>query len=656
MACERCDWKRIDGPGLEVFLAGRQRDYDLHAAVRVASGIWPVDQFLLEGLAASVRGGPLPSGQIERLMAHAEQPAVTSPGIVFALRRLVSGKTDAVAFVEIGPDAVSWQTLVANELGIPVQIEGESHPWTAILQVLPIHIGLRYLLMAGGVGVAAPADPAVLIAEVGQSITSLLTRCPATVAGAAASYRAGVSGDPDHTGTEGNQGRGTSRRVDTVLVRRTRGWPLLEAAEARARAVIRPVTEIMAGPDAGSLADVVDAVAVHAPLRYAYDLILVEILAEAKTRTRVVHPRSHELFPAGTAVLPGTLPATIVDVSPVTGYAAEQLVLPIVARRGPVADLRDVEALDKQLPLVAMAGLDASTGGSFQVRVELAKPGRTQLLPPAGFLPAGTVPGGWPGLMAEVPQRLQPVGWLLSEDLDLVLLIELGAAWKQEKAVAARVRLAKRLVHELRDVPQARIAVLGYRDHFGSYSATVIGMPGQEAEALVVGSTGGFSTRDDLQWMFQQSDWWAAVPLEDDHAAPVEHALWLLAGDTWAWRPDARHVVLIVGRRPPHSARAQPSGTSQPCPDGLSWRTAFKQLQRDQALQCFAVLDDAPAPGYAANAWQALTAPGRFRIARRPTVRTVAQDCGLTPQSRTQLRLATLARAALFPAGLEGAP
>ena len=444
--------------------------------------------------------------------------------------------------------------------------------------------------------------------------------------------------------TINDSGRGPSHPLDTVLVRRTQHWPLLDAVAARARAVLRPVAEIMAGPDSGTLADVIDAAAAQAPLRYGYDLILVE----ANLRTGMVRPRSHELFPAGTAVLPGTPPVRTVVVSPVTGHAADQLALPIVARRGAVADLRDVTALGDRRPLIAMAALDAATGGPVQVRVELARPGLAHLRSPSGFLPADAAPGGWPGLIADLPERLRPAAPLVPGGLDLVLLVELGAA-RDADDVTARVRLTRSVVREFRNVPEARIAVLGYRDHFGSHDRDMIGVPGQEEKALVVGSIGGFSTPGGPQSMFLQSDWWRAVPVGHDYAAPVEEALWLLAQDRWDWRPGVRHAVLIVGRRPPHPSAHPPHGILL-CRHGLSWQAALGQLRAKQALQCFAVLDDDPAPGYAADAWQALTTPGRYRLARRTTARVLARDCGLAPRSRTRLRLATLAGPAPVPA------
>lgn len=632
----QCDWEDpgASGSGTNDLeqqgrLAAWQRDYDLHAAARAASITWPVDRLLLGALAATVRGGPVRHGQIEQTMTAPAQPAVTSAGMSFALARLISGKTSAIAFVEIGPDAVSRQTLTADERGVPVQLAGESYPWTMLLPELPVHIGLRYLRMAGGAGVPSPesgeADPAALSAAAAGYAKPVFERFAA------------AAGAP-------------SRRVDTVLVLRAHDWPPLDAAAAQARTVLRPVTEVTASPTCGALADVVDVLAAQAPLRDGYDLILVETGPPAG-RVRL---RSYELFSPGAAALPGPLPVTAVEVAPVPGHAADHLVLPIVARRGPVADLRDVAAVQAGWPLVSMPRLDATAGGPFRVRVELNGPWRVQPLPLPGLLRGGAGSADWPGLIGDLPERLRGDPQLPPGGLDLVLLVELGAATGAEEAVAARVELSKRVVREFRQVPEARVAVLGYRDHFNHHIRKNIGKPGREGEALVVGSTGGFSPPDDLKAIFRRPGWWNAVPVGHDHAAPVEEALWLLAEDTWEWRSAARHIVLIIGRRPPHPM-VQRGGVVLPCWNHLSWRKALERL-REQAVECLAVLDSDPEPGYAANTWMTLTAPVGYRTARGTTAHALARDCGLIPGPRARLALATLAGGKSLPmAGQEGA-
>lgn len=641
--CERCGWERLgatdspaDAPGWQARLTSRQRDYDVDAAARAANSIWPVDPVLLGALAAVVRGGPVRHGRIEQAMTTAARSAVTRPGMSFALTRLISGKTSAIAFIEIGPDTLSLQTLTVDGRGVPVPRAAESRPWTAIFPSLPVHIGLRYLRMAGGVGVSSSehdeAVPAALSAAGGQNVAPVLTRLVAAA-------------------------DGPSDRLDIVLVHRVHGWPLLDAAAARARAMLRPVTEITAGPAAGPLADVVDAVAAQAPLRYGYDLILVE----ASPPDGAVRPRSYELFPPGAAAWPGPRPVRTVEVSPVKGFTAARLALPIVASCGPVADLRDAAALADRRPLITMAWLDATAGRTFRLRVELAGPGQVQLLPVPGLLRGGTPEPiraetwpGWPEVIETLPRQTQENS-RLAQDLDLVLLVELGAA-RDKEDVAARVRLSKSVVRQFHQVPGAEVAVLGYRDHYGDHYWNKTGQSGQEEKALIVGSTHGFSPPNELRAMFRRPGWWDAVPVGHDHAAPVEEALWLLAKDMWKWRPGVRHVVLIIGRRPPHPPRAQRSGVVLRCKNRLSWREALDRLRRHQ-VDCLAVLDDdPPARGYAANTWKALTAPEGYRTARGTTAQALARYCGLVPGPRSELPLATLSDGESFPAtGQEGA-
>ena len=63
---------------------------------------------------------------------------MSAPGISFALARLVAGKVDATAFVEIGPDDIVVHALGVDEGGVPVLRPEASHsvPWTAILPVM----------------------------------------------------------------------------------------------------------------------------------------------------------------------------------------------------------------------------------------------------------------------------------------------------------------------------------------------------------------------------------------------------------------------------------------------------------------------------------------------------------------------------------------
>ena len=340
-------------------------------------------------------------------------------------------------------------------------------------------------------------------------------------------------------------------------------------------------------------------------------------------------PRPCELFPAGATVRPEARPVSTVTVSPVPGYATRHLVLPIVARRGPVTDWRDLPVLSEQRPLVTMAVLDGATGGPFRLRVRLSRPGRPRLLPMPELLPSGAGSADWPGLIGELPKRLPPA---LSSagGLDLVLMVELGGI---EEDVAARIRLARGVVEAFRGAPATRIAVLGYRDHFGKHTVDAIAVRAQETDALVVGC--GLSTVPGALSMFQRPERWRAVPVHEDNAAPVEDALHLIVDPRWGWRPATRHVLLVLGRRPPHPAKAGRFGeVVLPCPHRYSWPNMLDQLQDEQALECFAVLDHRPATGYAEQAWQQFGAQGRL-WRETSTVHDIARAVGLATRSRT---------------------
>ena len=615
-----------------------QHAYDLNAAVRAASATSPDDQVLLSRLGAKVRGPELSADQVKAAMSDAGRLAATSAGTAFAMTRLVAGKTSAVAFVEIGPDLLAWQALVTRESGLPVPAENRDWKWTDILPSLPAEVGLRYLRMAGGVGLrgateAEAPSPVLLMEELRGNIERVLDQ----VKSAAAIYRpVHLAADPAGRGAPASPLHDTS--VDTVLVLRTQDWPLLDEAAAVAQAALRPVTKIIAGPEAGTLADIVRDVAARAPLRYGYDLVLVE----TDEHTGAVRPRSRELFPAGAGVTDALPVQAVVPVSPVVGHAASQLTIPIVARRDPLTDLRDIKALPEQRPLVNTAELHTAVGGPFYLRVELDGPGQLRLLNPMDFVLADR-PGDWPGVLADLPERLTLPPHLSAGCLDLALLVELGGARsKAGRDVAARLRLVKDVIREFQAVQEVRIAVLGYRDHGGFHERHEIGRRGREHRALVVGTTAGFGTPQDLQWRLGRNEWWHPVKVRHDHAAPIEEALSMLAHDNWNWQPEARHVVLTVGQRPPHPAKEGPHSRAHRCANKLSWEEDVDRLRKNKGVQFLAVLADEPRDGYAADAWRALSSEGRFQ-ARGLSARTLAEHCGLAPESPVLLPLAQYA-------------
>jgi hypothetical protein len=651
--CGECGWQLLGdyalGPAtwfdqreFDARLADRRRAHDLRAAVRAAGGSGERDQDRLERLAGLARHGPPPPEQVDQARADvdtAEPPvALGRPGAGFALTRLVSGQTEAIAFVEIGPDAISVQTLVAGPLGVPVPLAGDSLPWTAILPLPPDDEDLRYLRMAGGIGEPSgsggsdgsggpdsgdpdrnTAMPATLLAVVDEAVIPALSRLMT----AAADGRGDVtSSQPPH-------------RLDTVLVRRPLRWPVLDAALRQARALLRPVGEVVVAGSAGGLADVVADVASQAPLRYGYDLVLVHVDQDS----RAVEIKPHRLFPAGAAVRPGAETTVPVEVAAVPGHAEEWLALPVVATRGPARNLRDPAVLGENRPLVTMAAMDGAATGTTTLRVSLLGPGKLAVRATPRLLSEGRVRADWPAMISGLPERLPPKNRAAEGGLDLVLLVELGG---DHQTVAARVRLARAVVEAFRGAPAVRIALAGYRDHFGRHRLDAINDPDQEAEALVVGC--GLTAPGRAQTLFREAARWKEVPIGDNNAAPIEDALEMIAGSAWGWRQQARHVLLVVGARPPHPHKEGPYGdTPLPCPHGFSWRNSLGRLRQEQGVECFAVLDRPRTSSYADQAWKRLGVQG-VQLAGSVTAGQLARLVGTTPQAAVaKVRLAMYA-------------
>ena len=690
--CEKCQWDPgVTPPGERPTAAGkavpdgrladRQRDHDLLAAARVAGITGARDDALLARLARLARGTPPDATHINQAVRQADRvdrhPRREGAGLGFALIRLMARKTDTIAFVEIGRDAVSVQTLVIGERGALVRQVHDSMPWSSLLPLLPADADLRYLRMAGGVGMApwsytfAPGGstarrpageedtgPAGLLAAVDDAITPALRRLVSASSAAAVLGRGGRppsdSGGWDTPGgsrSPSSPGRAAPHRVDSVLVHRTHGWPLLEEAVLQARAMLRPVAEITA-LDARPLAEVVAEVAKRVPVRYPYDLVL----AEVNRRTGAVRPVRCELFPAGVSVPAGGPPLVqVVELAPVASHAAEAVLLPVIERRGPVPDARDLKVVAERWPLVAMESVTPA-GKRFTLRAQLRGPGELALATVPAQPGGAGEPGangrlaGWPALLAELPSRISPS----SMALDLVVLVELGGRGGQQ--VAERVALARDLIDAFRHEPEASIAVLGYRDHFGRHRVDAIaGSNAREDEALIVGC--GPSTPAGALAVLNRPVLWRPVPMNDDHAAPVECALRpLLAdgplpADKWGWRPGARHVLVIIGRRPPHPPEVDPDGEVMlPCPHHHSWKRSLAKLRGRHAVECLAVLDRSPVTLYATDAWGEIADLGTRRLGHdNATAQRLKQIVGSAPAHSAGLRLATLAGAASSP-------
>lgn len=614
--CDQCGWGLVpDSVADARYLAACQL-HDLRAAMRVSGLMVSCDQARFDRLAGFARGGPPDGEQLQGIAADvvAEERAVT--GTRFALTRLIAGETDAIAFIEIGPDTLAMDALVVDELGIPVRSGRETISWTDVLPRLPGDADLRHFRMAGGIGADLDqADgPATLRAAISETAKYVLARLMAAAAAWAARSRRDRSDGP---------------RLDTVLVRRTHQWPLLEEAENRARAIVRPIADIFMPPGAGALEEVVDSLVQGAPLKYGYYLIL----AAVDQATGTVTPRAHPLFAAGAAAAPDAPLTVPITVKP-PERAARRLALPIVAR------LHAGEEQHWPPPLVQMAAADGTRTGSTQLTVQLEAPGRVSVWGTPPLPSPDAMTADWPQLLSELPSRIHPV-----VSLDLALLIELGG---DEDTVADRVGLARALVEAIGAPADVRVAVIGYRDHFGKHRHSgqyrrdaTQDVRDQEDKELLVGCE--LSQADAVRLVLAVPERWQAVPVRDLYAAPVEDALRLVAQPEWAWRPRAQHVLAIIGGRPPHPAKMnRVSGPAVPCPHRYSWQDSLGHLQRNQDVTCVAVFRGrARSDGDVERAWQMFTSQGGL-VEVSPEPEQLVRLAGLPARGgAAQLRLAT---------------
>jgi hypothetical protein len=617
--CRLCGWELLGGyvagaataadhSDIEDRLAAARQRHDVRAAVRavsVSGGRDAARQSRLSWLAGSARGGPPSASLIQRIDGEMERentrPPTALPGVEFALTRLVAGEIDGLTFVEIGPDAISAFVLVADQRGVPLRRPaGGSQPWSVLLPGLSAEIDLARFQLAGGVGSAAAggldpsrgrASPATLSLAARDGVA----RAIGTILGAASAEALDAMSDRLPSHSPGGV-RARAPWLDTILVRRTRGWPVLDAGSRQAWIHARPIAEIYQDPAAGSLTDIVDLIARSAPLRYAYDLILVKVNA----RSGAVRIQPRQLFPAATVVRPDHPATATVDVLP-PPHAANVIELPIVARRG---DRRT------DWPLVGSYFIDGTINSPTQLRIRLHRPGELETSAIPALLPAPSAGSGWPELGDRLPERLRPV-----RALDLAFLVELGGY--DEAAVARRIRLIREVVSALRVASASEttveVAVIGYRDHNSKHR--ILGRAAGDQLVIHRGlrpaaAAAGILDRDDL---------WARVGVQDDYAAPLECALRALAEDGLAWRSDARRAVLIVGSRPPHPHDPDDQGSLvRVCPRGSDWRRHLDVIRRNHAVRFLTVVDDPPpheqARRYIEQAWQEFPAEGLFPI------------------------------------------
>jgi hypothetical protein len=640
--CPICGWEMIGGyvagaatpadhQDLATRLGAARQQHDVRAAVRAVRAGGGSDPDRLSWLARCARGGGPSPSHLERISAEVAQEdarrMAASDGMDYALVRLVAGEADGITFVEVGPDFIASSTLVADSLGRPRRRPGGGAlAWSELLTHLPAEIDLARFLLAGGIGApgrpAASASPAAFSQAAYDVMATVLT----TVLHEA-------SGDVPRPLPD--SGRGMPQ-LDVVLVRRICGWPVLDAMIEAIWAHVRPVTEIYRGITAGSLVEIVDQLAARAPLRHAYDLVLLSV----DGHTGAVDIDPCELFPAGTVTGSGDLPEVRVDVLP-PPHAAGIVELPIVARRG-----------DNpwDWPRVDSHYLDVTSRTSTTLRVSLDGPGQLTVRAAPALSRPPTAGSKWPQQARLLPSRLRPV-----PALDVAFLVELGGY--TEASVARRVRLVRELIGALDAAAMSQtaveIALVGYRDHFGVHSSNATDTS-DDREKLVVDC--GLTTVPAALDFLNRPGLWQAVQVQDDYAAPVEDALRRVARGAVKWRRGARHLLFVVGSRPPHPHAVNPGGLEvRVCRRKLRWRRYLTELQSNHEVECVLVVDDPPPVDiglkYIEKTWQELPAAHRFAVGSADPAWMV-QAVGLVPDSgSTRLGLAMRARYASTKGG-----
>jgi hypothetical protein len=560
-----------DQRAYETELATDRRRYDLRAAVLAAAADGD-DPTLLDRMVSFCRGdaaGP-PGLETGPLVAGLRPTQTESAvGIGFPLARLSAGETPAIHFLEIGPDGLAVETLAASPDGVPRRVPGTASRWQDLVSALPRDdADLRNFRLAGGVGTGWSDDPEALTRSVRDAAARTAVTLLRTASAGVREETAGPWGVP-------------AASPDCVLVRRTSGWPLLEASASRVRAVARPIAEVV-DLSGAALPQVVEAIARRVPLRHEYALALA---ARGPRGTVVVDP--FPLFPAGSVVQQHDWPHAQLDVRTIFP-GVRRLLLPVLARTGAEqADWKEV----------GRAMVDARNGASVTVRVRLDGPGAVTFRTPVQLTADDSVPR-WPDLLQKLPGRV-PGGTAT----DLVALVECGGTADQARA---RLDLLRGVLDAARHA-DLRVAVVGYRDHYVEASRPVLGSALDTVERA-------------RAWLARLRAWepdrWGPGRFGDDNAAPLEDALDWVATQDVGWRLRARHLLLTIGRRPPHPPEVDDRVRSLAlrCQNGIDWEKALVALRQEWDAECFAVapavsgVDDESTD----RVWQTIGTAGRI--------------------------------------------
>ncbi|MER6150740.1 hypothetical protein [Streptomyces hirsutus] len=579
--------------------------------------------------------GPLdpfdPFGILDPLGAEGRRDtAAGSPaGAVSLLTALTAGEYDAVCVL-----GISTAGLTLRELGRCPQGTGWTHNspgddvrWPDLAPWLPASPAERAFLLAGGIGLTPPYGTHGVPRATDEA------------------WEPAVRHALDATLAPLDAARAQGRAVPLVLVVQARGWrwPGHAAQELTARAPAA-ARMFLDASDPRTLDDIVRSVCRRVPLRHGYALLTRPGPEDSPGRRTDTGARI--LFPGGT-----TLPEEgelFASVELLAGAEAEA-----DAGGGGIGDASthadhadtdehpdaaprpDAEARTRDgvfaLPLVTARGIRTEDwpvlhtgrarvrpGHRTTVTVALDGHGQLRFTEPELFAESRdgrTLPHATDAdTNASRPPRAAAV--------DVLLLLELGGTQAESER---RVRFLRSVLRRLGatgppdpgagrpggETPEARtglrIGLVGYEDHkvlpvrAGPEGDSVLSVWGPGSAEAAAEAVRRFPVR----------------PVRHDYGAPLEDALHAAAH--WPhWRDGARHLLLVLARRPPHPTRQQ-SDLSLPCPDRYDYEEALRRLRT-------VVCPDLTVIGVRDQA--AVDTSGRWRPQTRERLRHIWRDLG----------------------------
>ncbi|MEW2395221.1 hypothetical protein [Streptomyces sp. NPDC046862] len=486
--------------------------------------------------------GPAPAARVRALE---ESPGVSRgslAGAVSVLTALAAGECDAVCVLGISATGLAVRELGRDEHGTGwtrSPADGGTS-WPDAVPWLPASVAERAFVLAGGIGTAPPYGVRGVPRAADHAWEPVIDRALHT---ALAPLRAA---------------RAQGRMVPLILVSQAAGWRWPgHAGRALATRAAAAAQVLLDASDARTLDDIVAEACHQVPLRHGYALLTRPSQAGPPDQDRT---SARILFPGGTTLPRDGELLTSVELLAEPGQTSGVYALPLVTARG---------TRTEDWPVLRTGRTRVRPGHRTTVTVALDRHGQLRFTGPELFaegrgghtLPYPTTPA--------LPR---------SGAADLLLLFELGGGREEFE------RRARFLGTLLQQVGGAWRPVRDNgRPHTGTTQGLSVGLIGYEdhtflpvragAAATVLRPWGPGSAGAAAEAVRRYS----ARPVRHDYAAPLEDALHAAAH--WRhWRDGARHVLLVLARRPPHPARQQ-ADLSLPCPDGGDYEESLRRLR-----------------------------------------------------------------------------